>query len=194
MPLAKLLASGRRLFRRHVYRSHKPPSPNAVMPTVDPELTSRLGQIAINWSIIEEWLGHLLANLIDADPGGLHVLTNNMGASNVIKSIQTVISIFEPKEPNLALVRELIAEADKLREERNILVHGLWDATDTDAGSAFVDTAGWNRAEIIHSRLVTTRDLDEFLVDLQDWVNDFVTLGKRFGFPRSQGETKSIFA
>ena len=30
---------------------------------IDPELTKRLGQIVINWAVIEEWLGHMLGTI-----------------------------------------------------------------------------------------------------------------------------------
>jgi hypothetical protein len=55
---------------------------------IDPELTKRLGQIAVNWAVIEEWLGHMLGTLIDADLGGVSVLTSEMGAAAVIKAIK----------------------------------------------------------------------------------------------------------
>jgi hypothetical protein len=48
---------------------------SVAFPEIDPELIKRLGQIVINWAVIEEWLGHLLGTLIDADLGGSSVLT-----------------------------------------------------------------------------------------------------------------------
>jgi hypothetical protein len=48
---------------------------------INPGLTKRVGQIAINWAVIEEWLGHMLGTLIDADLGGANVLTSEMGAA-----------------------------------------------------------------------------------------------------------------
>ena len=88
---------------------------------IDPELTKRLGQIAINWALIEEWLGHMLGTLIDATLGGANVLTNEMGAAAAIRAIKNCIAINEPRQPELSAVRELIEEADELRVERNHL-------------------------------------------------------------------------
>jgi hypothetical protein len=168
--------------------------PTTAFSTVEVELTSRLGQIIINWAVIEEWLGHLLGTLLDADLGGINILTNEMGAATVIQAIKTVISIHEPKQPDLQIVRELIDEADELRLERNNLVHGLWDPTNCEPGSCLVETTGWKRAEIVRGGLVTTAELDQLLADFDHWIEDFVTIGRRFNFPRRRGETKSIFS
>jgi hypothetical protein len=160
---------------------------------IDPKFTSRLGQVAINWAVIENWLGHLLGTLIDADLGGASILTNEMGASTVIKAINIILDINEPEQPELKAVRELIKEADELRLDRNELVHSIWETTpDPDACS--IDIIGWQRAEIVRSRIVTTTDLDQLLADLDHWMEEFVVLGRRFSFPRKRGEIKSIFA
>jgi hypothetical protein len=41
--------------------------------------------------------------------------------------------------------------------------------------------------------MVTVADLDHLRSDIDQWVNDYIETGKRFGFPRRRGETKSIF-
>ncbi|UPJ25884.1 hypothetical protein [Bradyrhizobium sp. CW1] len=161
---------------------------------IEADLTSRLGQIAINTAVIEEWLGHILATLIDADPGGLHVVTNDLSIGTIIQSIKTVISIFEPTRPDLSELRELIEDADEIRIERNEFVHGLWDQTNCAPGSALVQLTNWKKAEVTRERLVTTAELQELLVDCDDWLERFVILGRKFGFPRRKGQAKSIFA
>lgn len=160
---------------------------------IDSDLTKRLGQIVINWGVIEAWLGHLLGTLIDADPGGANVLTNEMGAAGVIRAIKNCIALSEPKMPDLKLVRALIEEADDLRQERNVFVHGIWEPG-PEPKTALVQTTGWQRSEIVRELLVTPTELDQLLADFDDWIRDFVTLGIQFGFPRRKGETKSIFA
>jgi len=159
---------------------------------IDPELTKRLGQIAIKWTVIEEWLGHMLGTLIDADLGGANVLTSEMGAAAVIKAIKNCIAINEPKQPELSAVRELIEDADELRGERNIYIHGVWELG-PQPDTALVQTTGWQRPEIIRSRLVTTTDLDHLLADFDHFMRRFVELGIAFGFPRKREETRSIF-
>ena len=161
---------------------------------IEADLTSSLGQIAINTAVIEEWLGHILATLIDADPGGLHVVTNDMSVGTIIQSIKTVISIFEPTRPEMSELRELIEDADEIRIERNEFVHGIWDQTNCAPGSALVQLTNWKKAEVTRERLVTTAELHELLVDCEAWLARFVILGRKFGFPRRRGETISIFA
>ncbi|HEU4662128.1 MAG TPA: hypothetical protein VFS63_15865 [Pseudolabrys sp.] len=167
--------------------------PTTEFAVIDHELTSRLGQITINWACIEEWLGHLLATLIDADSGGFSIITAQMGASAIIDAIKTVIALHEPKDPSLKEVREMVEQADELRIERNEFIHGIWDPTGCEPHTCLINTFGWKRAEIIRGRLVTAPELDEFLIDCQDWLESYVELGKRFGFPRNRGETSSIF-
>jgi hypothetical protein len=159
---------------------------------IGPELTKRLGQIAINWALIEEWLGHMLGTLIDADLGGANVLTNEIGAAAAIRAIKNCIAINEPRQAELSAVRELIEEADELRAERNIFIHGVWDLG-PEPVTAIVQTTGWQRPEIIRSRLITTTDLDHLLADLDNFMLRFVELGIAFKFPRKRGETHSVF-
>jgi hypothetical protein len=165
---------------------------SVAFPEVDPELIKRLGQIAINWAVIEEWLGHMLGTLIDADLGGASVLTNEMGAAAVIRALKNCIAIYEAKDPELKVVRELVEEADELRAERNIYIHGLWEPG-KEPQTALVQTTGWQRPEIIRSRLVTITDLDQLLAEFDDFMRSYVELGIRFRFPRKRGETDSIF-
>jgi hypothetical protein len=143
---------------------------------IDPELTKRLGQITINWAVIEEWLGHMLGTLIDADLGGANVLTSEMGAAAVIKALKNCIAINEPKQPELKVVRELIEEADELRAERNVYIHGVWELG-KEPRTALVQTTGWQRPEIIRSRLVTITDLDHLLAEFDDFMR------RGFNFP-----------
>jgi hypothetical protein len=42
--------------------------------------------------------------------------------------------------------------------------------------------------------LITTADLDELLGSMDDWIKDFVVLGRKLNFPRLRGESKSIFS
>ena len=120
------------------------------------------------------------------------VLTSEMGAAAVIKAIKNCVAINEPKRPELKAVRELIEEADELRAERNIYIHGVWELG-TEPGTALVQTTGWQRPEIIRTRLVTTTDLDHLLADFDNFMRSYIELGIRFGFPRRRGESRSIF-
>src|SRR5689334_7704689 len=116
MHLVRLIAAFWRFLRRciaRLFQTRSAPMPITEFPKIDARFTSRLGQIIINWAVIENWMGHLLGTIINADLGGASILTREMGAATVIKAIKIVISINEPKQPDLKLVRELIEEADE---------------------------------------------------------------------------------
>ncbi len=164
-------------------------------PTViDSELTERLGQIVIRWSGLEAWLSHLLAHLVNADQGGMAVVTTNVASSTQMQWILTLLSIHAPKQPELQEVIDLVKRADELRGDRNALVHGIWDATGCEPKTCLVHTVKWERNEVIREWMVTPADLDELVSEINEWIADFMEVGKKFGFPRRRGGTKSIFA
>lgn len=160
---------------------------------VDPELTSRLGQIVIRWASLEGWISMMLATFVKADLGGMMVVTVNTSVSTQTNWIRALLSLHIHKQPDLARVCALLNRADDLRIERNELVHGLWEITNCEAGTALVHTVSLTRQEVVKVRLVTRTDLDELLVETNDWIADYVELGKALGFPKRQGGTKSIF-
>lgn len=161
---------------------------------IDPALTSRLGQIVIRWTILENWISLTLATAINADLGGTSIITANAGVSTTIQWIRTILKIHVGQQPELQELIDLLERADDLRLERNALVHGAWDDTGCDPGTCMINTVGWNRSEIIRDCLITTTDLDDFLSHIDDWIADYAALGCKLGFPRRRGETKSIFA
>jgi len=160
---------------------------------IDPELTQLLGQIVIRFASVEDWLALLLATLVGADPAPMAVVTTNTANSSHIQWILTLLSIHIHKQPELQEVVDLVKRADELRGERNPLVHGIWDPTNCEPGTCLVNTARWERTEVIRNRVVTVADLTELVSDIDEWIADFVAIGKKFAFPRRRGGTKSIF-
>ena len=73
------------------------------------------------------------------------------------------------------------------------MVHGLWDATDCEPKTAKVQTINLERSQPARTRLVTFKELDEFVGQIDKWIADYTKLGRELGFPRKFGETKSIF-
>lgn len=160
---------------------------------IEPDLSARLGLIVIRWSGIEGWLAHLLAALVGADPGALSAVTNTAGSASLIQWCLTLITVHEHKQTELTELAALLRRANDLRMDRNALVHGLWDPDGCEAGTCVVNTYNWKRSEIIRGELVTAAELDDLLDDLNEWVSDYIRLGKQLGFPRKRGESKSIF-
>jgi hypothetical protein len=167
--------------------------PDLTPTTIDSELTARLGQIVIRWAVAEDWLSHLLAALVDADPGGLAIVTTNVASSTVANWILTLLDVHVHKQPELQEVIDLVTRTQDLRAERNALVHGLWSPEKCEPGTCLVNTAKWDRSEIIREWLVTTAELDGLLSEINEWISDYAAVGRKFGFPRRRGETKSIF-
>jgi hypothetical protein len=168
--------------------------PDSIPAEVDPELTKRLGEIVICWAALEDWLSHLLTTLLGADFGAMAVVTVNVSSSSQIQWILTLLSIHVHKQPELQETIDLVKRADGLRGDRNALVHGLWSPLGCEPGTCLVNTVRWERSEVIREWMVTIADLDQLRDDIDQCVVDFMEIGRKFGFPRRRGETKSIFA
>ena len=83
----------------------------------------------------------------------------------------------------------MIRKYSKLRlSDSVVLAHGLWHQSDPAAKTALVHTVNLDRPEIMRDRLVTVPDLDDLLVHIDDWIADYVTLGREVGFPASNGK------
>jgi hypothetical protein len=101
--------------------------PNIKTVIVESALTSRLGQIIIRWSEIEEWLSKLLGTMAEADLGAMSVITSTAGAASEIQWIKTIIDVFEYKDPRLNEIRELVNRVDELRIDgmHSLTAHGI---------------------------------------------------------------------
>lgn len=160
---------------------------------VDSDLCLRLGQIVIRWATVEKLISWLLGTCLLADLAAVSVVANSVGVSTQTRWIRALIASHEHEEEQNKRVVELLTRADDLRQERNELVHGVWDSTGCDPQTCLVETANLDRAEIIRSRLVTMHDLDDLLNDIDTWISDYVALGSELGFPRHRGSKKSVF-
>jgi hypothetical protein len=157
-------------------------------PPIDKELLWRLGKIFIAWSSLESLLSMLLGTIIGADLAASSVVTNSMSTSLQVKCVRGILSVHALREPATPRITQLLDRADELRSERNELAHGLWHQSDPAAKTALVHTVNLDRPEIMRDRLVTVPDLDDLLVHIDDWIADYVTLGREVGFPASRGK------
>jgi hypothetical protein len=168
--------------------------PDFGIPDVDPELAAPLGQIIVRWSTLEYLVSMLLGTFLSADQAGMIVITNNIAVSVQSKWIRALMSAHEHEAQHNERVVDLLTRANDLRADRNEYVHGIWTTVDCEPKTALVQTVNLDRSEIIKTRLVTSQDLNELVIDINDWINDYVALGRELGFPRHRGGTKSIFA
>jgi hypothetical protein len=95
-------------------------------------LTARIGQITVEWSVLERELEEAVRLLADVDIRYGRILTTGMTARTRLKTATNLIQdhVYRDK-----LKTEFLARFDqiskritqKLEGERNLLVHGLWD-------------------------------------------------------------------
>jgi hypothetical protein len=167
--------------------------PDFGIPDIDPEISETLGQVVIHWASVEYLISMLLATFLNADQGGIQVVTTSVSVSTQTKWIQSLMAAHNNEAVHNERVSALLTRVDDLRAERNEFVHGNWDSTGCEPRTALVTTIGLNRTEIIKDRLVTKQDLSDLVVDIDDWITDYVALGRELGFPRHRGSAASIF-
>jgi hypothetical protein len=167
--------------------------PEFVVSPIEDELCVRIGRVVTRWTVVEQLTSLLLGTCLLADQAAMSVISNALNVSTQAKWIRALISAHPYEDAHNKRINELLARADAIRSERNEIMHGIWDPTGCEPGSAIINTSNLERVEIIRSRLVTARDLDDLLDEIDGWIADYVALGRELGFPRHRGETKSMF-
>jgi len=148
---------------------------------VEPELLVGLGTVVSRWSYVDMFMAEFLSFLLQANPGFMYVVTANVSASTVSDWIRTLLQARHiPNEPPEEIM-SLLVDIDRIRGERNALVHGLWRPHVT--GSALVQTVRWNRSEIVKDEVVTRADLDDLITNIGEVMGKLLGLGERYGFP-----------
>jgi hypothetical protein len=168
--------------------------PDLFHPIVPSELCLKLGKIVTRWTMVEKMLSLLLGTVLSADQAAISVVANAISSSTQSKWIRILLSSSGTDENQSKLVLDLLTRADDLRQERNELVHGVWDPTGCEPNTALVETINLDRSETIRTRLVTPHDLDDLLREIDSWLEGYVTLGRQLNFPRQKNETRSMFA
>jgi hypothetical protein len=161
---------------------------------IDPELTSRLGQIVIRSASVESWITALLATITQGDPGAMMLMTSNVAAGTQSRWIRGLLAKHPHEAVSNARILSLLNRADALRGKRNELVHGLWDSTGCAPLTVNVQSISLERTQPEVTRLVTIQELDELVVQINEWIADYIEHGRDLGFPRRPGETQSIFS
>ena len=148
---------------------------------IDPPILERLGEFVVVWSLLESMVADLFVATIKSDIGNLMVVTQGVSANTISGWIRTSIEFRYTPPDEARQIREILDEYDKLRAERNALIHGLWGTDKSGPGTALVQTVRLGRRTPIVDRLITVSDLDD-LID--------VTLGlyaKLLAFMRAHG-------
>ena len=126
-------------------------------------------------------MAEFLAFLLQASPALMYVVTASVSASTVSDWIRTLLRARHiPNEPPEEIM-SLLTDIDRIRGERNALVHGLWRSH--VSGSALVQTVKWDRSEVVKDELVTRTDLDELIMEVGEVTGKLQGIAKQYGFP-----------
>lgn len=132
---------------------------------IEPELLQQFGLFIVRWSFVETCVSDLFVLLTGGSPGSMMVVTESTSASTITKWIRALLETHQKTPHDLVNeINEVLAEVDHLREERNVLVHGLWGTTGPE-NSVTVQTTRLGRKEIIRDRVVTAGDLADLIND-----------------------------
>ena len=143
--------------------------------TIDAKLIEALGRIVILWAYVEMLSGVVLAHLLRADDGAVHVVTQNVSHAAITDWVRTLVGIRYPDTPDRQAILDLLTDTETLRAQRNILVHGQWTAGPTN-GCATVQTLKLERSEVLRTELQTCPDLEHLKEEIGDLVFRWNTL------------------
>jgi hypothetical protein len=167
--------------------------PEYVLAPVDDEICLRIGRVVTRWTVLEKSISLLLGTALLTDQSAMSVVTSGVSISTQTKWIRTLLNSHEHEAEQNKPVLELLNRVDDLRQERNELVHGMWDPSGCEPGTSQVTTTNLDRTEIMRTRLVTTQDLDDLCHEIDMWIEEYVALGRKLNFPRNRGELYSMF-
>ncbi len=110
------------------------------------------------------------------------VITQSVSGATITDWLRTIIPFRFENDAAQRDLRELLSEIDKLRYERNRLIHGQW-AIGPEPKTAIVQTVNLARNEIVLSNLVTASDLDDLRDRIQHALNKLIIVREKLGFP-----------
>jgi hypothetical protein len=97
-------------------------------------LTSGIGQIIVEWAVLERELEELIRLLMDVDIRSGRIACNRMNARNRIEMAKNLIQghVYHRKLP-ATFLRDFLALgkkiAEKVQYKRDMVAHGVWDRT-----------------------------------------------------------------
>ena len=148
-----------------------------------PELLAAFARVVIAWSYVEALQDHLLSFLVQGEPGRMFVIMGNVSTATKTDWIRTLLRLPAVQTLGVGDMKNLLAEIDDLRAERNALAHGVWSVGVPEGGAATVQTIRMDRAIPIKTQLVTTPDLAELLHRIESVVRELRAIGVRFSIP-----------
>lgn len=149
--------------------------------TLKPEFQQLLGAIVESWAYVDGTVNEMLSFMCEADPGSMYAITQNVSASSVSTWVRTLVEVRLPDDPNRQVILDLLSEIDRLRSERNAVVHGFW-TMESGGEAAIVQTFKWDRREIAKHDLMTRADMEDLLTRVNEVRWRIGRLGQIMGF------------
>lgn len=87
-----------------------------------------IGRLVINWSLLESSLNNLVWDFLNLDVSRGRVMTSRMDVRNLVSTIRDLGAICA-EESDFFKLSPILDEIDILREQRNLVVHGIWAVT-----------------------------------------------------------------
>jgi hypothetical protein len=161
------------------------PDPHPILDAKEPDeaIYLRVGKVASAWSWIEGVMCEMLAFLCQAEPGAMYVLSKNVSNATVSDWLKVLVQMKAQDADTRKVILDLLGEIDDARNERNVVVYGLWRAHPNPT-HAWVLTIRWERSEVARHELWSTGDLDDLLAQLRRLHLMLANLGIQFGFLR----------
>ena len=60
---------------------------------IEPDFLERLGRIVTQWAFVEATESEMISHLLDADPGGMYVMTQSVSGKTLTDWIRTLVPI-----------------------------------------------------------------------------------------------------
>jgi hypothetical protein len=150
---------------------------------VPPDISQSLGEVIVAFSRVEALLAEFLSFLLEANPGFMYVLNQDVASSTQIKWIRALCEARFTDQTTLENLKKLFTDIDGVRIERNTYVHGVWSPGSLP-GTFCVQTVKFGRDEIIHQSVVTSPDLDDLCNEITRVADELHMVGKKLGFIR----------
>lgn len=99
-------------------------SPNALLER--PQLAAHIGKIALMWTHVEQWIGHILAAMTRMESAQAMTIYASFVTANVRIDVLKAIAAERLDEPTQKLLVALLKDFRIRAGERNDVVHGIW--------------------------------------------------------------------
>jgi hypothetical protein len=93
-------------------------------------ITSRIGQIVVEWSVLERELEELIQMLVNTDIGFTRIMVNRLNVRNRVSAAHSLIEwyVFHKRIRGsfLEQFNKIGSRVNKTQNRRDIVAHGLW--------------------------------------------------------------------